>query len=1029
MTRPELMVALGSILAAAHASASEVRVDGRTFRVPDGYVIEKVAASPLVDRPIVADFDERGRLYVADSSGSNAKVKDQLIDRPHRIVRLEDTDGDGTFDRSVVFADRMMFPEGAMWLDGSLYVAAPPSIWKLTDTDGDGVADRREEWFQGKTLTGCANDLHGPYAGPDGRVYWCKGAFAPQTYDRPGRKPLETRAAHVFRAKVDGSGVEPVMTGGMDNPVEVAFTPGGERIFTTTFFQQPAGGRRDGLVHALYGGLYGKVHDVIDGHVRTSPEVLPPLVHLGPAAPSGLMRAESDALGSRDALFTACFNLRKVARTVLTPRGGTFDHQTDDFVSSEDIDFHPTDVLEDADGSLLVVDTGGWYKLCCPTSQLVKPDVLGAIYRVRRSGSARVKDPRGLSLAWADLTPEGLAGLLADARPAVRRRAVASLAAKGDGAMPALSVVLRDSRSNEARRDALWAACRVDSPAARAVVRAGLDDADPIVRQVAAHASGLGRDAEAVDRLAGMVTSTDLGVARASAEALGRIGRSSRSIPELLRAAGSPDPSLRHSATYALIELDDPNGVKAGLASPKPEVRRSALMALEQMEGAGLEPDVVLTSLNSPSADLREAAWWVAGRHPEWGGLLAGEFARRLDPNANPGKTDLADLETRLASMARFDPIRDLIGERANGPDPIAARVCLRAMAGSGLKELPAAWLAGLRGSLGGGDPQAVRQAIATARTFASRSTSGDLLVALRSVADRLELSADVRLEALAAAPSGWPSLDPSEFAVVLDRLKPDRVASERSLAADVAARTTLTPAQRRELAGAVASAGPIELPRLLDAFDKGSEPEVGRALVESLRRSSARSTLRLDNLKPRLARYGGDVAKLAEVLYAEVEADSADRVGHLEALLGQLSGGDARRGQAVFYGTKAACVTCHAIGYVGGKLGPDMTKIGQVRAERDLLEAIVYPSASFVRSYEPVSVALKDGRVVSGLLRKDAADEVVVALAADREERIPRDQVDEIAPGTVSVMPAGLDRQLTSGELADLIAFLKGCR
>ncbi len=57
----------------------------------------------------------------------------------------------------------MMFPEGAMWLDGSLYVAAPPSIWKFTDTDGDGVADQRVEWFQGKTLTGCANDLHGPY--------------------------------------------------------------------------------------------------------------------------------------------------------------------------------------------------------------------------------------------------------------------------------------------------------------------------------------------------------------------------------------------------------------------------------------------------------------------------------------------------------------------------------------------------------------------------------------------------------------------------------------------------------------------------------------------------------------------------------------------------------------------------------------------------------------------------------------------------------------------------------------------------
>jgi glucose/arabinose dehydrogenase len=181
-------------------------------------------------------------LYVADSSGSSAPVQKQLAERPHRIVRLEDTDGDGVFDRQTVFADKMMFPEGAMWRDGSLYVAAPPSIWKLTDTDGDGVADRREEWFQGKTLTGCANDLHGPYNGPDGMIYWTKGAFAKQTYTLPNGKTFTTRAAHIFRATPEGGNIEPVMTGGMDNPVEVTFTPGGERIFTTTFLQNPANG-------------------------------------------------------------------------------------------------------------------------------------------------------------------------------------------------------------------------------------------------------------------------------------------------------------------------------------------------------------------------------------------------------------------------------------------------------------------------------------------------------------------------------------------------------------------------------------------------------------------------------------------------------------------------------------------------------------------------------------------------------------------------------------------------------------------
>jgi len=199
--------------------------------------------------------------------------------------------------------------------------SAAPSIWKLTDTDGDGVADQRVEWFQGKTLTGCANDLHGPYLGPDGWIYWCKGAFAEQTYTLPGDKVFKTKASHIFRCRPDGSGIEPVMTGGMDNPVDCVFTATGERIFTTTFFQHPGGGQRDGLIHAIYGGVYGKVHAVLDGHPRTSPDVMPVLTHLGPAAPAGLTRYDSEIFGPeyRDNLFSACFNLHKVIRHILTP--------------------------------------------------------------------------------------------------------------------------------------------------------------------------------------------------------------------------------------------------------------------------------------------------------------------------------------------------------------------------------------------------------------------------------------------------------------------------------------------------------------------------------------------------------------------------------------------------------------------------------------------------------------------------------------------------------------------------------------
>src|SRR5262249_50556750 len=160
--------------------------------------------------------------------------------------------------------------------------------------------------------------------------------------------------------------------------------------------------------------------------------------------------------------------------------------RTEDFLVTADRDFHPTDVLDDADGSLLVVDTGGWYKLCCPTSQLQKPDVLGAIYRVRRAKASRPDDPRGLRVAWDKLKPGELTASLDDPRPAVRKRAIAELAKRGEAAVPAVSEAVVSAGTVEARRNAVWAATRIDGPAARAAARQALTDKDETVRQVAA---------------------------------------------------------------------------------------------------------------------------------------------------------------------------------------------------------------------------------------------------------------------------------------------------------------------------------------------------------------------------------------------------------------------------------------------------------------------------------------------------------------------------------------------------------------
>src|SRR5688572_22075946 len=148
-----------------------------------------------------------------------------------------------------------------------------------------------------------------------------------------------------------------------------------------------------------------------------------------------------------------------------------------------------------------------------------------------------------------------------------------------------------------------------------------------------------------------------------------------------------------------------------------------------------------------------------------------------------------------------------------------------------------------------------------------------------------------------------------------------------------------------------------------------------------------------------------------------------------LEQLQSALIGGDRRRGQAIFNSTRAACATCHTIGYLGGQLGPDLTRIGSVRTERDLLEAIIYPSASFARAYEPTIIETREGEEHSGIVKRETAESVLLVTGPNLEQNISRSDIETIRPGNVSIMPEGLDEQLTRQELADLLAFLKSLK
>lgn len=114
------------------------------------------------------------------------------------------------------------------------------------------VAGRREAWFDGGTLTGRANDPHGPCLGPGALFYWTKRAVAEQTLTLKIGAKLTTRAAHVSRATRDATGIEVVTTGPSDYPVGLALLPTGEALCAGPF-----------ALHLAYGEGYGKDHAAV----------------------------------------------------------------------------------------------------------------------------------------------------------------------------------------------------------------------------------------------------------------------------------------------------------------------------------------------------------------------------------------------------------------------------------------------------------------------------------------------------------------------------------------------------------------------------------------------------------------------------------------------------------------------------------------------------------------------------------------------------------------------------------------------
>ncbi len=1082
-------------------------------RVPEGFVVEVAAEPPLVRYPMMACFDDRGRLYVGESAGLNLKADELLRRLPNSILRLEDTDGDGRFDRRTVFADRMTFPMGGVWYRGALYVASPPYIWRLQDTDDDGVADRREVLVGSFGFSGNAASVHGCFLGPCGRIYWCDGRHG-HRFAEDGRTWSEGLAARIFSCRPDGTDVEVFCGGGLDNPVEVDFTPEGEMVGCANIFLSNP--RVDCLVHWVDGGAYPRFDQPCVAEFKRTGDLLPPLARLGHVAVSGMTLYRSTVFGPefQNNVFTTEFNIHKVVRSVLVRSGATFRSQEHDFLVSDDPDFHATDVLEDADGSLLVIDTGGWFRIGCPYSQVAKPEVLGAIYRVRRVDARPPEDPRGLRLRLEQRAAAELVRFLDDPRPVVRERAVDLLALQGADAVPVLQSVLESRAADvasestdvenspaktaggfsvEARRNAVWALARMQPPElGLAALRLALDDPAESVRLAAARAVGTNRLRGVEDRLCRMVVEDTPPVRRQAATALGRIleagyrprasrfrqrvredelRRKTTAAPVSASKAGRPlrgkdnrdaqtvhaavqslfesvrkgvtDRFLEHALVYALIRMADRDATVPFLRDSNPDVRRAALVALDQMDGGNLTREMVAPLLDTDDQQLQKQALKIIAARPGWAGetlQLLSQWLRQSELSEEQAVV----LRGFIAAQAGDPKIQRLVADALKRKDlPTATRVLLlEAIGRASVRPLPKAWLDALRDSLAYPDRAVRLQAVRNIRDRQLSQFDQQLLTLARSEVQPEEL----RVQALAAVVKRLERLADNDFQFLLLRATTFDQPLLQLAAARTLAAAPLTERQLLTLADSLNVAGPVVAPVLLRAFSPdglsgGSSngratpappapysQKVGLALLEALKQSAV-PYVSGDELERLLQVYPESVRRAAGPLLKQLGSDTTQRTARLQQLLPLLKGGDPDRGEEVFFSTKAACSKCHSVAGQGAAVGPDLTTIGAVRTGQDLLESVVFPSATFARGYRPYTVVTIDGRVVSGLITRETGDALYLRTSELDEIRISKSDVEIVKESNTSIMPKGLDQLLTPDELRDLLAYLQSLR
>ncbi len=949
-----------------------------TFELHPDFQIELVASEPLVSDPIDMEIDENGQLYVLEfhSYPNNWTGVD-------RIVRLRDTDGDGTMDESVVFADSLVQAMGIMrWKDG-LMVAAPPNVIYLEDSDGDGRADIERVVLTGFHEGDGESDVNNPTYGLDNGIYLGNGPPSDSDVyfvDRPDgpRIPAEATNRNV-RFRPDTHELEAQSS---RTQYGLTFDRWGRPLFNSNrnhVYEEVVAARYLARNPHL---LVANAAESISDHgaatkvfpITTDPEyqILTEVGEITSACgitfyDGGLFPAEFENVS-----FVAepAHNLVHADR--IQGDGPTLTASRirphNEFLASTDAAFRPVNMYVGPDGALFVVD---YYRQIIEGPEWISDEVLqsrdlyegtemGRIYRITPKGTGPADWTTGLDLGHA--SNEDLVDHLANPNVWWRRNAQRMLVDRAAVDVVPDLVAMARGTSAVGRLHALWTLegiGRLETD----VVRDALQDDVPGVRENAIRLAERHLDEALQDALLAMQS--------------------------------DPDAKVRYQLLLTLGFVDTPRAA---------QVRQDLLFSDIDSEWTQV------AALSSPYAQEGDVLESVVGRYePEYA-----SFVRRLSAVAGANRS-----WSRVRTLLR-DAVAPTPGSSWQAPvlEGLAQGLDDRA-------SLPDDFRMQLDGVVGAffDHPSAPVRAAAldVLRATGLPPETGPAMQRAVEVARDADAPSETRAQALEFLTLDDPGRHVSLFTDLVDPTEPTSVqvaafhalgtAPGTAVSSHAMQRWPVLTRQVRDAALDAILAWPFKVDRivqLLDGLEDGTvhPSNIGWGDKVTLMRDVP------DDLKAR-----------ARALITGPEEQVRQETAEYVRLVREQTP-NPEQGRAVFF---QSCARCHGLGDIapGTDVGPDLMSVrGWTTA--DVVDQIVQPEKAISRGYELWQLTLNNGETVAGMIASETANAVTVRDANGQETTFARRNIQSLNNLNASAMPSDFGETLTHQEMADLVAFIR---